>query len=560
MLPILSGLIVSGCKKAAPIDNIKINNVGYDIKDEKAGFITGVFADSFQVIDAKTERVVLDAEVTSDPVFDDLSGDYMQKVDFSELMNEGAYRLKINGLPKVSGVFEISEDPYSNGAIMVLRSFYLHRCGISITEGDWERPFCHLKPAYVYADESKERKVQGGWHDAGDYNKFTVTHNIAIAYLLMQYLDNPAKYIDGQLNLPESGNHIPDILDEIKWGLDWLIKMQDESGGLNHKVSIKEWTGENLPQDETDQQYIFRISSTGTAGAAAVFAMASSVYEKYDRAYSENLKNRAIRAWEYLEENEELSAAGGFINPEGVTGGEYGDKVDTDERLWASVELFKVTGEIQYLNYFNNNYGSSFSVLSWLNLINLAYYSYLNLSPKTDGVDPDIYNDLQNRMLSYGNSILKKMNESGYAYSLKENEFYWGSNSVAMGYSFDLIQIYKLTIEDKYREAALNQLHYALGRNPLGLSFVTGLGFRSVQDPYHQLSKLQGNGIPVPGMLVGGANYFSRLNGEMLSPYAAKSYEDSFRNYMVNEPAINYTASFSYTIGYFSDLGFAINQ
>lgn len=557
-------LMITGCNNEEPYTPVlKVDNVGYDISEKKIAMVSDTAADSFFVIDKRSGESVYSAALGKKPEYDHISGDLIRPADFSEVSQPGVYVMRLNGAEEVSSEFAIKDDPYSIAALTALRSFYVQRCGTRVTNSSWSRPYCHMEKAAFYHDTDRYLDSSGGWHDAGDYNKFTITHNITLAYLLHQYLDHPDRYRDKQLNIPESGNGIPDILDEAKWGLQWLMKMQREDGGLYHKVSIKQWSGEHLPQNEKDQQYVFEVSSTGTAGAAAVLALASRVFMEHDGEFSQELKERALRAWSFLNENRYTFPLGGFVNPPDVSGGEYGDNNDTDERMWASVEIYKITGDPEDLDYFHLNYNDfwnqSYYVLSWKDLRNLSYYSYLELDPGSEGVDPAVLEELERELIEYADKIVRNASESKYRYALKNDEFYWGSNSIALGYAFDLIQAYKRTGSQNYREAAMDQLHYILGRNPLGISFVTGVGSHAVSDPYHQLSKLQGVGIPVPGMLVGGANYVTHLNDRKISSFTAKNYEDRFENYMVNEPAINYTASFSYVAGYFSKMSLSIN-
>jgi endoglucanase len=157
-------------------------------------------------------------------------------------------------------------------------------------------------------------------------------------------------------------------------------------------------------------------------------------------------------------------------------------------------------------------------------------------------------------MARTGDRLLLQIEQNGYRVVLNPNEYYWGSNSVALGYAFDLIQAYEATGQRVYREGALDQLHYVLGRNTFALSFVTGVGARPVSHPYHQFSMLLGNVPPVPGMMAGGPNRHGRLNGRVLSPFPGRCYEDNAKNYYVNETAINYTAPFVFLAGYFSPL------
>jgi endoglucanase len=180
-----------------------------------------------------------------------------------------------------------------------------------------------------------------------------------------------------------------------------------------------------------------------------------------------------------------------------------------------------------------------------------AWYSYLRI-PK-EQQNPEAARLILRRLEAYADALYDRVSRNGYRAALNTGEYYWGSNSVALGYAFDLVQAYEFTGRKRYREAALDQLHYVMGRNPFGLSYVTGTGHNSVQNPYHQFSMKLNHPEPVPGMVVGGPNNHSRLGGRELSEFPAKAYEDRGKNYMVNETAINYTAPFVYLAGYFYD-------
>jgi len=536
---------------------ILVNNLGYELQSSKTAFVTDINADSFYVYN-KNDELVLKKKINGLSEYDPSSGDYVREVKFDEVAQAGTYYIKLNkgGEGHSSYKFRIQENVFATPVFLTLRSFYLHRCGTEIRDKSYGHPICHIKDGVYFDNPKLHKNVTGGWHDAGDYNKFSVTHNVTLGYLLHQFLDNPQSYTDGQLNIPESGNGIPDILDEVKWGVEWLLKMQDENGGVHHKVSIKQWTGEHLPHQEKDQRFIFKISSTGTAGAIAVFALSHQIFKQYDNSdFAEKLKQASLKGWGFLEANPVAVPLGGFSNPPDVYGGEYGDNLDTDERLWAAVELYKITKEKKYLDYFHVNYkkfwNESFYVISWKDLRNFAFYSYLNLDSNDINIDKNIYSDLENLHRIYIDRLIKNIEDSKYDYVLRQEEFYWGSNSVALGYAYDLIQAYKLYEDQKYFEAALSQLNYILGKNPLGISFVTGVGSYSVNNPYHQFSHQDDNELPVPGMLVGGANYYTHYRNKKISEFTAKNYEDYFKNFMVNEPAINYTGALSYVTGFF---------
>jgi endoglucanase len=159
---------------------------------------------------------------------------------------------------------------------------------------------------------------------------------------------------------------------------------------------------------------------------------------------------------------------------------------------------------------------------------------------------------MRSHIINHADPILETQKGNNYHNLLQKKQYYWGSNSVGLAYAFDLIHAYEISGESEYRCAALDQLHYILGRNPYNLSQVTGVGSVSVKYPYHQLSELDTITAPVPGMLVGGANNHLLLNNREISSWPAKNYEDTFKNYLVNEPAIHFTAILVFVTSAFS--------
>jgi endoglucanase len=372
--------------------------------------------------------------------------------------------------------------------------------------------------------------------------------------LLYLYEIHPQIFTDNQLNIPESDNGSPDLLDEVRWALGWLMKMQNDEGGVFHKVSQKHWVGEFLPQNDPEVRYIFEVTTNSTAAFTAVAALGAQLFAPFETDFADQLAKAAFRGWQYLQEHPEIQPSGGFENPPGVTGGEYADDHDEDVRLWAAIELYKLTQDEKYLEYFTRTLAdykiNNLPPLSWKNFEALGLSAFLkaDLPPEYQEEQQQIYK----LFTEQAKRLLKLHKANNYRHLLKPNEFYWGSNSVNLAYAFVLIQLYEQTGNQQYYKAALDQLHYTLGRNPLDVSYVTGIGNSSVQNPYHQFSEKLGAEKPVPGMLVGGPNNHLDLRGHDISDYPAKSYEDRFKNYLVNEPAINYTAIFAYVAGYFA--------
>lgn len=535
---------------------ILMDDLGYRPADPKIAFVRTSRASKIEITELTSNRVVFSTTADSRGSRDLNTGDTLYPVVFTSVRTPGAYRLWITGNPAVSREFMIASDVYQPAALASLQSYYYQRCGTAVSNGtSWQHPPCHMTDAAFYDDPSKTSVEVGGWHDAGDYGKFVATGALSAAFLLYLYESQPSQFSDGQLSIPERNNGVPDLLDEVRWELEWLLKMQREDGGVYHKVSTKKWTGEYLPNDDPDKRYIFDVSTTATGSFGAVTALGARVFARWDPAFADRLLRSSVKAWQFLDQHPDILPAGGFHNPPDVEGGEYGDPHDADERLWAAVELYRTTSNEDYHRYFLEHYQSLGGIrypVSWQQVQNFAYYSYLAAPPKSVNFKAKRF--ILSTLLSYCEELMQRIEKSGYRFVLKPEEYYWGSNSVALGYAFDLLQAYIATGSARYLGGALDQLHYMLGRNPFAQTFVTGVGMNPVRHPYHQFSMMLHLDRPVPGMVVGGANMYSRLNGKILSAFPGKCYEDNEKNYFVNEVAINYTAPFAYVATYISNL------
>lgn len=536
---------------------IAVNLQGYHPDHEKQALLVNAEPDSFEVIRTSDDHVVYSGLPVEMRGPDRASGDSVAVLDFSPLRAADTYYLRSTVHPEIrSAPFRIADDLYEEVTRTVLKSFYYHRCGTDVHRSEWGYDICHLDDAPYYSDPERRKDVQGGWHDAGDYNKFVTNTALSTALLLYLFELDPSAFPDGHLEIPESGNGIPDLLDEVSWSLRWLLRMQRPDGSVYHKVSQKRWTGEYLPDQDPETRYLFEPSSSATATFAAVTALAARLMEEYTPDFANQLRNAALDAWHFLLNHPEMLPEGGFRNPPDVHGGAYHDPDDSDERMWAAAELFRLTGESDLLTAFDQMYRNverdGTPALSWKEFHVMGYSAMLQAQSDTLQTDPELLEELASQLISGANRLLEVHQQNSYLNLNRASEYYWGSNSVGLGRAFHLIQTYRLTSDNAYRRAALDQLHFVLGRNPLNLSQVTGVGSRSVQNPYHQLSEMGGFDEPVPGMLVGGPNNRVLLGDRQLSEWPAKSYEDRFNNFYVNEPAINFTAVMAYVSGYFS--------
>ncbi len=549
-------ITIQACSSVPQRPFIAANLVGYNTGDSKEAFLVNISAGAFELVNSETGAVAFEGVSTNMIPADASSGDSLSIIDFSSVDESGSYVLRSKENPEVhSHPFLIGANVYRKAMNTAIESYYYNRCGTVVDNGNpWKHSACHIDDAVYYDNPAKHRDLTGGWHDAGDYNKFSINGELSVGLLLRLYEMKPELFDDNQLQIPERNNGIPDLLDEVRWQLEWLLKMQTGTGGVYHKVSQKTWVGEFLPHEDPEVRYIFRVSSNATAGFTAVAAMGARIFKDYDREFSDQLYRATLKGWSYLLEYPVTQPLGGFKNPNDVRGGEYGDYNDKDVRLWALVELYKLTGETSYLDHFEDLYPNviqgGMSPLSFKNFEALALTSFLN----TDV--PESYRSVQDHVLrqleGHAKRIISAYRQNNYRTLLNNTEYYWGSAGVTLGYAFVLIQLYEATGNALYYRAALDQLHYILGRNPVNRSLVTGVGSHAVAQPYHQFAMLLDAGSTIPGMMVGGANYRQQLRGQKLSDYPGKSYEDNPKNYFVNEPAINWTAIFSFTAGYFS--------
>ena len=238
------------------------------------------------------------------------SGDQGWWFDFSSFTTVGSYYVHDATNNESSAVFDIRSDIYDDVLMAAGRMYYYNRCGIakSIANAgaNWADATSFTQDAntrYVHdkTNVALEKDLSGGWFDAGDYNKYvTFTHN-TIHSLLWAYQENPGAFSDGW-NIPESGNGIPDILDEIKWELDWLLKMTNADGSVHIKMGSQNHSeNSNAPPSANfNTRYYGPTCTSASISVASVFAHAAKVFSGFDGAYATLLEVNAEQAWTYV--------------------------------------------------------------------------------------------------------------------------------------------------------------------------------------------------------------------------------------------------------------------
>ena len=529
-------------------DQIRVNQAGYTPGAVKRVVVAGIGSASgkaFHLVPMEGGPTAY-ADGLEEPVKDTVTDQDIAVADFSAFSVPGTYRLAVEGIG-ASYPFRIGEDVYDALDDAVLKFFYYQRCGTELPEafaGDWKHGACHLGEGTVLEDDSVRFTASGGWHDAGDYGRYAVNTAVALADLLLAHDLYPTSFAD-DTGIPESGNGIPDILDEARYALEWLLRMQDpESGGVYHKLTSVNFPAMLLlPEHDLMQMYYSPMSTTATADAAAVLALAARAYETLDPAFAQTCLAAAEKAWHWLQEYE---GTPGFKNPAGMLTGEYGDNDDRDERFWAAAELFRTTGAAGYGDAVRVAFaqgGLSFTGLGWQEVSGFGSMAYV-LSTQA-GKDAVVVDGLTGRVLEKAGEKQTQAQADTYGSSLLASEYGWGSNSGLLNNAMLMLLANRLQPEDAWLAGVDASRQYLLGRNVLGQSYFTGFGTKTVKQPHHRPSAADRVRAPVPGMLAGGPN------GQLQDPAVkaacegqppAACYVDDISSYSTNEIAINWNA------------------
>ena len=530
--------------------SININQVGYRTEDSKIAILRDSSLDSeFEVFNIDTGKVVYTGEVIGS-VETVSAGETVAYADFSSVKEAGSYKLMAANSGE-SYEFKIADDVYDDIFDDIVKMLYLQRCGSELDSehaGDFAHDACHTKEATIHGTPEK-KDVSGGWHDAGDYGRYVVPGAKAIADILLAYEDYSDVFSD-DAGIPESGNSVPDILDEARYELEWMLKMQDgKSGGVYHKVTTLNFSGMVMPETLTDELYIMPISNTATGDFSAVMAMAARIYEPFDKSFAKECLDSSKKALSYLESNDD---EGGFINPSDVSTGEYPDTEGTDEYFWALGELYRTTGSSTYENKLAEiDLDSLENGMGWQSVNLYGYYAYLSSEKQNN----DIKKKVMDKFSKHFEVIEKNIEEDGY-YSSMGKEYPWGSNMTFANNGMTLLMaddIYNTDVD--YEDLAKKQLDYLLGANSTSYCFVTGYGSLTPKNPHHRPTEALGT--TMIGMLVGGAN------SNLEDPYAqnvlagkpaAKCYVDNAQSYSCNEITIYWNSPLIYLMaGFMAD-------
>jgi endoglucanase len=560
-LPIvlLTGSVLAAGPGIAPAAAAQVNQIGFlplAAKWTAVSVNAALQTDAFTVVNMATGATALQGRLL--PVSDWAPGDQrIRLADFSALKTPGRYQIRVAGQPD-SAPFAVSDGVYDTLSQAVMKAYYFARSGMALEDryaGVYARAAGHADTEVrVHASAADALRPAGsvissprGWYDAGDYNKYVVNSGITVGVLLSAYEHFPQVAGPWQLNIPEQGNGLPDVLNEVAWNIDWMLSMQDPlDGGVYHKLTNLRFDGTVMPAAATQPRYVVQKTTAATLDFAATMAMASRMYVRYEAqrpGYAAQLRDAAQRAFVWAQRHPHAI----YVQPADVVTGKYDDEHLDDEWAWAATELFLTTQNPLYREQVDLAQVAS-SAPSWQNVSGMVWMS---LAQHIDRLSPADAALVRHTLSAHASRYMAQWNASAYRLALPEGAFDWGGSSVVLGQAMLSVAAYRLGAPRAALDAAQSAVDYVLGRNPLGLSMVTGFGTRSPQNPHHRPSQADGVVAPVPGFVVGGPNP-GQQDQKACPRYPASppalAYVDDACSYASNEVAINWNAPLVYLL------------
>jgi endoglucanase len=522
---------------------VRLNTVGYLPGHEKKATIAAP-CERFAVVRVRDGSTALEGKV-SGPVTNADTKEELFTADFSALRETGEFALEVPGVGR-SAPFRVAGDVYDSAFALVTRGMYLWRCGTAVRGEHEGRVFrhdaCHTQDAWLDVAGRHERlDGTGGWHDAGDYNKYVVNAGVTLGAMFRAWDDfGPAlRRIKLDLPRPSSGTGAatatPEFLSEIRWEVDWLLKVQAPDGSVYHKLSTKSFGGFVLPERETTERFFTPWGSAATADFIAMTAAAARAFRPFDPGYADRCLSAATKSYAFLKANPRNHAP----DLRGFSTGGYGT-TDPDDRLWAAAELWEATGEADILRDLEERVRAADARVDrdfdWGNVKNLGLLTYL--FSKRPGRDAALTKKVRDSLIEAADAIVATRAGHGYGRPLG-SVYYWGCNGSVARQTIVLRAAHRVNPRPEYLETCLDALNHLLGRNVYGRSFVTGLGDRPPLHPHDRRSGGDDVDAPWPGYLVGGPHP------------RASSWTDTQNDYRTNEIAINWNAALSYALAGF---------
>ena len=479
------------------------------------------------------------------------TGEFVWQGDFSQVKKLGKYRISVmdakgNSLAE-SHLFEISDNIIVNQLATTLKSFYFQRSGVELPAdkaGKWARPAAHLDDCLEFHPSMNRSGIwnaHGGWYDAGDYGKYIVNGGVSLGTLLLAAElagDHATIHTDG--GFFHGGSFRMNLLEEIRFELDFFLHMQDHDGGVFFKVSPIRWDGFVSPaqSDLNQKRQILGKSTTSTLNFAGVMAHAHRVFKQAYPAFAEQCLAAAIRAYSWAMENPEVTYP---HNTEGSGG--YGDERYDDEFFWTRAMLFREmpsvnVQELRSLLEQDMEKCPPQPGLSWRDTDNLGW-----IALALQDCDLPLRDRAREALVAAADGIVQISEKDAYGISV--DKFVWGSNGVIANHGLTLLLANLWKPDSCYVKSARGMLDFIYGKNPVSRCFVTGAAWSSPKFPHHRICHSDGIEDPIPGLVVGGINADRQ---DMLrfphypGPQPGLSYTDERCSFASNETAINWNA------------------
>lgn len=560
--------------------NIHLNQVGYLTDSIKRVIVTDG-GDFFWLKDANG-NIVYTGNVEPG-AYEARAGDTVNYCDFTDFTTTGTYTLYVNSIVDDgyhnSYTFAIGDDVYDDVTELLVKCFYYNRCGDQIVDASYGRPACHagssgesnkvvvLEWNGDFTYDSSGRKIgstrtttqyfyrselAGGWHDAGDYGRYTPWEATAAAKLLIAYTLNPDAFGD-DTGITKSGNGISDILDEVRYTLEWMFKMQRSDGAVYHKLTGSEHADFVAPTSDTKPLYLFPPSIEASADFAGVMAMAYRVFKSIDPTFANNCLNAAISAYNWASAN---TSIGSYPAKDGSYTGIGNSSNIAIELSFAAEALYMSTGEEDYHDYFCDNIANidMGSTTANLNLRKdsaylCAVYDYC-LNTEGRYVDQSVLSALAQGYAAYTAKRVDNFNGTPYEFGYL---IYTYVNSGLVGSCATQILADMLNGTDT-RYLIEEDMNFVMGKNAVGYCGVLGIGSKQIENPHLRNY--------TPGWVTGGpcdynalASRFDLTNETRITAETPimKCYVDDKTYFLMNEPTISANANTVITFAYLCD-------
>lgn len=580
-----AGEAVAERDAAADTAYVRVNQVGYLPGDAKVAiaFAEAPVGGTFAVVDASTDEVVFEGALRRSEADGWGTFSHFYELDFSDVREPGRYFVRLGATGDASPTFAIGPDAYAAYQDDLVGFMRQQRCGYN--------PFldmvCHQRDGrtmYGEMPDSTFANVTGGWHDAGDQLKYLITGSNATARMMLAYELEPTKFGDRTNDLGQPRpNGLPDVLDEARWGLDWLHKMHPSPDVLFHQVADdRDHIGWKWPdRDSSDYGWgpdsyrvvyaangepqglrEYQSEATGVANlagrVAAAMAKAYHVWKDRDPEFAGQSLEKARSAYAMGKADEGFQQGNSYGAPY-----RYGEDTWADDMEWGAAELYRVTGEEQYLED-AKRYARMAAATSWMPLDTAAhyrYYPFVNVGHYA--LYPHVDEAFKDTLAAYYRDGIEATIDRGSRNPYRVGvPFIWCSNNLMTALVTQILLYEQMTGDMQYHDFMLAQRDWLLGRNPWGTSMFMNIprDGEYPQDVHTSVWALTHE--EVPGGLVDGPVYrtiYESLKGLTLTEpdefarfqndYVV--YHDDIGDYSTNEPTMDGTAGAIYMMAYF---------